>query len=174
MRNETDYPFFSTFESTDTRPHWSLVIFFAVILRRRLRTSPPRQRAEAEIASALSGGDTLPAWNAVWDLVQSSDAHGKREVLGTLKSYVESSASRESEASRNSVAQAQEFGEAIEHRLNNPNQHCVLPSRELRKQHDADRFRSSQDAMRKIGVRPGEGLPMWAIYMTRRNKRIWG
>lgn len=137
--------------------------------RNRSTVSPSRQRAEDEIGVALSGGDSLPAWNAVWDLVQSSDSQGKQELLTTLKGYVDSAVSGES------VAQAEEFHDAIEQRFQPPvTAKRVLPSREVRRQHEEEQLRSQQEAMRKIGVRRGEGLPMWAIYMTRRNKRSWG
>lgn len=136
---------------------------------RQPRISAAQERAESEIAAALNGGDTLPAWNAVWDLVQSRDSHGKQELLATLKDYVESAVSGES------AAQAQQFSDAIEGRLRPPAvQERVLPSDEVRAQHRQEQMASHTRAMREIGVRPGEGLPMWAIYMTRRKKRSWG
>jgi hypothetical protein len=140
-----------------------------VFSRRRSKVSPAHRRAEDEIAAALGGGDTLPAWNAVWDLVQSRDSHGKQELLASLKGYVDS------EVSSEAAAQAQEFGNAIEGQLRpEPARRQILPSEEVRRQHKQEQMLAHHRAMRDIGVRPGEGLPMWAIYMTRRNKRSWG
>ena len=50
----------------------------------------------------------------------------------------------------------------------------VLPSKEVRDHHRRDQIEANWQAMRDIGVRPGEGLPMWSMYMTRRSKRSWG
>lgn len=137
--------------------------------RRRSSISSSLQRAETEIGDALRGGDSLPAWNAVWDLVQSNDSHGKQELMATLKGYVDSADADDS------TMQAEEFHDAIEQRFElPPTAERVLPSTEVRRQHQEDQFRAHQEAMRKIGVRNGEGLPMWAIYMTRRSKRSWG
>lgn len=136
------------------------------------RTSQAQSHAEEAIASALRGGDTLPAWNAVWDLAQSSDSQGKQEVLEGLRGFV----AERVEGQR--VERAREFEQAIEHSMRakarTPTGSAqLLPSKDVRQQAKRDQIETNRQAMEKIGVRPGEGLPMWVMYMTRRNKRSW-
>lgn len=49
----------------------------------------------------------------------------------------------------------------------------LLPSAEVSEQGKQDQIEANRKAMRDMGVRPGEGLPMWMLYMTRRDKRSW-
>lgn len=149
---------------------------------KRSSVSKTQAQAEKAIASSLGGGDSLPAWNAIWDLVQSHDAQGKKEILDDLRSYVTSTATGEA------AERARSFEHALDQSLrprrlpadpSNGNgivRHArvVPPSNEVRDQGARDRIEGHRTAMRKIGVRPGDGIPMWALYMTRRNKRSWG
>lgn len=137
--------------------------------RRPPSATATRLRAVEEIADALSGGDSLRAWNAVWDLVQSRDSQGKQELLAILKEYVETTASGPP------TALAEEFADAIEGRLRPPaSRERVVPSDEVRHRHQQEQMSQHRRAMHNSGARPGEGLPMWAIYMTRRSKKSWG
>jgi hypothetical protein len=140
--------------------------------RQQPRTSQTQSHAVEAIESTLKGGDTLPAWNAVWDLVQSSDAQGKQEVLETLRGYVADRVEGER------AERAREFEQAIEHSIRTKartptGSARLLPSNEVRQQAKRDQIEANRQSMEKIGVRPGEGLPMWVMYMTRRNKRSW-
>jgi len=142
-----------------------------MVFRRSKSTQPTESllKAEDALASTLLGnGDSLPAWNAVWDLVQSSDSQAKQEVLDALRSHVDAAATGES------VERAQEFSTAIEKAMGRGSaKRQLLPSAEVREQAKQDHIEANRKAMRDMGVRPGEGLPMWAMYMTRRNKRTW-
>jgi len=137
--------------------------------RRKHEVTDSQLQAEAAIASTLLGGDSLPAWNAIWDLVQSSDSHAKQELLTELRDYVTNASASDQ------LTVARTFESALEQSLTTkPRDQQVLPSREVRAQYKRDQIEANREAMRDIGVRPGEGLPMWAIYMTRRSKRTWG
>ena len=150
---------------------------------RRPKVSPAQAKAEEAIAANLLGGESLPAWNAVWDLVQSRDTLGKQQILHELRAYVADAVSDEP------TAQAREFERAIDdsmrtRRLGVPegaagdgvvrHARAVPPSKELRQQAAHDQIETHRAAMRDIGVRPGDGIPMWALYMTRKSKRSWG
>jgi len=149
---------------------------------KRSDVSKTQARAEDAIASSLDGGDSLPAWNAIWDLVQSRDAQGKKEILDDLRSYVTSTATGEAAEQARSFEQA--LAQSSQPRrlqadpasVNGVVRHTrvVPPSSEVRDQGARDQIEAHRTAMRKIGVRPGDGVPMWALYMTRRNKRSWG
>lgn len=148
---------------------------------KRSNVSRTQAVAEDAIATSLHGGDSLPAWNAIWDLVQSSDTQGKQDILEDLRSYVSES------AAGTSVEQARSFEQALDvsrrpRRLDaaTPTSEVVRyeqpvpPSNEVREQNAQDQIQRHRDAMHDIGVRPGDGIPMWALYMTRRSKRSWG
>lgn len=145
------------------------------------KVSKTQAQAEHAIADSLGGGDSLPAWNAIWDLVQSRDAQGKEEILGDLRDFVANSVGHPD------LEQARSFEAALDQSLRPrrlPDQTSpseivrhtlpVPPSKELRDQASHDQTENHRSAMRDIGVRPGDGIPMWALYMTRRNKRSWG
>ena len=137
--------------------------------RRQPSTSAQQLDAEDAIVQTLRGGDSLPAWNAIWDLVQSTDSHGKQEVLDALRDYVAAAT-----AGGSDVESARQFARAIETSMSPPVvRRQVLPSKEVRDHHRRDQIEANWQAMQRIGVRPGEGLPMWSMYMTRRSKRSW-
>lgn len=142
----------------------------------RSRVSHAQTQAENAIADTLMGGDSLPAWNAVWDLVQSHDSQGKQEILNDLRDYVASSVTADGSPIGSSPRdRARDFEQAIDQSMSAvPRRSQVLPSREVRRQAKHDQIESNRQAMRDIGVRPGDGIPMWAMYMTRRSKRSWG
>ncbi len=154
----------------------------------RSKISKAQTQAEDAIAKTLTGGDSLPAWNAIWDLVQSRDAQGKQEILQELRGYVAESVAGDS-IDGVTVAQARAFEQAIDQSIGPRTLHQpatensasvvrhnghVPPSNELRRQANQDQIETHRAAMHKIGVRPGDGIPMWALYMTRRDKRSWG
>lgn len=125
-------------------------------------------QAELAIAATLRGGESMPAWNAVWDLVQSTDAQAKQDVLAALRGYVDTAIAGEP------IDQAHEFEAALEESLK-PKRRSrrILPSKEVRLQHRQEQIDAHRREMRKMGVRPGDGIPMWMMYMTRRSKRSW-
>lgn len=140
----------------------------------RSSVSDAQTQAESAIAETLKGGDSLPAWNAVWDLVQSRDSQGKQEVLNELRSYVADSVAGDPAAAA-PIDLARDFEQAIDQSMRAvPRRKQILPSREVRRQAKQDQIETHRKAMKEIGVRPGDGIPMWALYMTRRDKRSWG
>lgn len=131
-------------------------------------TLPPlAERAVEAIDAAVRGGDTLPAWTAVWELVQRADAHEKQRLLDAL---VERQASLDLVA----VELSRTYAEAVQHSMRPAGRDALLPSREVRRQGQRDQIEAGRRAMEKLGVRPGDGIPMWALYMTRRSKRSFG
>lgn len=133
------------------------------------RSSIAARRATQKVSAAIDGtGDTLKAWNAVWDLVHSGEPdslHDVREIL-TVHAAGDPAA--------RSTLLAKEFLYTIEqpiHFADGTSQ--VLPSREVRDEHKRMQDEARHEALRRMGVQPGEGLPMWALYMTRRSKRSW-
>ncbi len=155
---------------------------------RRTAISKTQAQAEAAIATSLTGGDSLPAWNAIWDLVQSRDAQGKQEILHELRSYVADSVNGAHVDQHRSFEQALDQSMRPTHVRYQDGQppgiadstrairhtRPVPQSKEVRQQAAHDQIETHRSAMRDIGVRPGDGIPMWALYMTRRNKRSWG
>jgi len=135
-------------------------------LGKRQRVPRAQLRAEATIASTLDGADALPAWNAVWDLIQAGDQETKVQMLAELRNYVNAS------AGDSSTALVMEFEAAIDETMRRVGP-AISPSAEVRAQDKQAQIETHRAAMRAAGIRPGEGIPMWAMYMTRRSKRTW-
>jgi len=133
--------------------------------------SETRQTAQNAIAECLSGGSTLRAWAAVWDLIQAPDVDDKAAVLETLRNYVARSADDDTNPS---LHQAQQFQQAIaQSMLPHTLKPKLLQSQEVRHQYQQDQAAVHRTELQQLGIAEGEGLPMWMMYMTRRSKRSW-
>ena len=130
-----------------------------------------RAHATETVADCLAGGDSLLAWSAVWDLIQSGDSQGKADLLEALRAYV---ANHVGDGSDESVRHARQFQQAIaQTMLPSELKPQLVQSQEVRDQLQQDQAAARRKAMDRIGMTPGEGVPMWMLYMTRRSKRSW-
>lgn len=136
--------------------------------QRRRAPIPPERRAEQAIEDVLAGGDSLGAWTAVWDVVQGGDAHAKQALLDHLEQRLATLGPAETDTIRPYVAVV---ATSLRGR---PPERTLLPSAEVRRQGRQDLIDASRREMERLGVRPGDGIPMWALYMTRRSKRSFG
>ena len=140
-----------------------------MLRQNNLSSSRAAKRAKKRILAAVDGtGNTLKAWNALWDLIQSREEQTLQELRAALAPYAQDN------PSTRSAQIANEFIYTIDRPIiltSTPGQ--ILPSKEVRDEHKRMQAEARQEALRRMGVQPGQGLPMWAMYMTRRNKRSW-
>lgn len=141
------------------------------MLRRLGKPSTSLDRVDPAIAAAVRGGDSLLGWKAVWDLAQSTDVDHRQRVLEALRAHVRTGPAAQCERARAFAAALAEVpGPAAP--AGSPT--CDgLSAAELRRRRERVQIDENRRAMERIGIRPGEGIPMWAMYMTRRNKRTW-
>jgi len=135
--------------------------------RRQSTAESLSERAEQAIEQIGSGGDTLAAWEAIWDLVQQGDAQDRQRLIDSLRA-------KQANLPPAAVEQTRPYVAAVENSLRSSTRGALLPSAEVRRQGQRDQIEASRRAMQKMGVRPGDGMPMWALYMTRRSKRSFG
>lgn len=155
----------------------------------------------SEIDHAVLANDAPRAWGATWDLIAAHDSLAASRTLALLQPHIaaaytptQSTSSSGTGAAANSDTSADTriditasvrdhtmwqraelalaIIEAIEH-ANEPVSQRILSSREVLKHHDAEQTRKFQRSLARAGVRSGEGLPAWMLYMSRRKNKTW-
>lgn len=150
-------------------------------LLNRAKKSPAPEPVVQAIEEGLQSNDSALAWTATMDLVVEADPSTKADALSMLRRYVHAPLgpgetqdhnAEGAEAQWTRAAQAAELEEAVT-QSSAPVRRRILSSREVLKHHEREQTRRFQESLPKLGVREGEGLPMWLLYMSRRSRKSW-
>jgi len=147
-------------------------------------TSFPHMR---ELEDQLLANNRDRAWNAAWELIDLNDHEVRAQAIAMLRTHI-AAGSRPTTApgtvltdSRGDLASdmawqraelALAIEEAIEHSSDRTRRR-ILASREVRKHYEREQARKFRESVANLGVRPGEGLPTWLLYMSRRKRKSW-
>lgn len=152
------------------------------------------------VVEAVSANDAPRAWAATWDLIAANDYSAESRALAMLQPLIAAAYHPTSPRDQTNHAegptdagtdtctdlaptaraltawQRAELALAIVETIEQsrePQRQRTLSSREVRKHHEAEQTRRFRQSLANAGVRPGEGLPAWMLYMSRRKKKNW-